>query len=222
MKLRLKQQRVLGSTQSLAFTQRRRAKALLTTLPVCVGFSICVSAEIVSRNPLPRPPIRPNEVFVTRRVPTVVYLKRCVKLLRGPYAKVIIRGAGSCIETAIYVAQDVVAAFGGMVTYSCTRQLVPTAAATSGAVEAVASEASAKVLKGDAFEQEANAKFVAAATSLAALEKSSSAALVSMSAEASSAEAYDEVISLEKGNSSSKEAALEAAGIQQELSVSAK
>ncbi|CDI81972.1 hypothetical protein, conserved [Eimeria praecox] len=154
-------------------------------------------AEIVSRNPLARPPLRPYEVFVTRRVPLVVYFKRCVKLLRGPYAKAVIRGTGSCIETAICVAQDVVAAFGGQ-GVGATGLEAPTAAeATKGKAEAV---------------------FAAAASALAALGSSSNASILSLSAETSSVQAFDEVFSLGNRNNSDKEEALEAAGIQQELS----
>ncbi|XP_026192492.1 uncharacterized protein LOC34618496 [Cyclospora cayetanensis] len=179
-------------------------------------------AEIVSRSPIARPPLRPFEVFVTRRVPLVVYFKRCQNLLRGPYGAVRIRGAGSCVETAIYLAQDVVAAFGGQVSYNCTvtkpqQQAAPLreqAAATApppGAPTTQLEEAS-----GATFEQKAAAVFAAAAARLAAIE-GGDAALVAISAETTTVQAYDEVLSLENVLAGPKDGALEAAGIQLDL-----
>lgn len=190
-------------------------------------------AEIVSRNPLARPPLRPYEVFVTRRVPLVVYTKRCIKLLRGPYAKAVIRGTSSCIETAVFVAQDVVAAFGGQVIYSCSitdsKQAPNCAGAATPAATTAATKGAARTpaaLKASAAAEattgKAEAVFAAVASKLAAAcGSSTNAALLSLSADTSSAQAYDEVVSLgNKNNNSEDEEALEAAGLHQELCVS--
>ncbi|PFH38353.1 hypothetical protein BESB_006940 [Besnoitia besnoiti] len=102
------------------------------------------SAFSLTKRPLARPALRPYEILVTRRLPLVVYFKRCMQLLhsgldvsqqkhanafisgtkdaqlqkqfapRFPF--IILRGAGGCMRTAIWLAQDVVKALGGMTT----------------------------------------------------------------------------------------------------------
>lgn len=136
-----------------------------------------------------------------------------MKLLRGPYAKVVIRGAGSCIETAIYLAQDVVAAFGGKLKYTCKagaekEQLPADSATTKAAIPSCM----------DSFEQRAAALFADAASRIAALEQSE-AALLTISAETATAQVHDEVLSLDGGNQGPLDAALESAGVQLELNV---
>ncbi|CDJ49431.1 hypothetical protein, conserved [Eimeria brunetti] len=192
--------------------------------------------ELVSRTPLPRPPLRPYEVYVTRRVPLVVYFRRCLKLLRGPHARAVIRGTGGCIETAICVAQDVVAAFGGQVVYgACKTEAEAPAAPAAAAAGAAAGRVAAAAATGkgackgeqeqgvgtatDAAGETAEARFAAAASKLAAFSSKSSAAaaLLSLSAETSSTQAFDEVIHLRDTEGEEGEA-LAMAGIRQELS----
>lgn len=168
-------------------------------------------AEIVSRGAIARPPLRPHEVYVTRRVPLVVYLKRCLRLLHGPYGKVVIKGAGSCIETAIYLAQDVVSAFGGKLKYTCRAGAEKE---QPQAVPAIPKDATSSCK--DSFEQRAAALFADAASKIAALEGSETA-LLTVSAETATAQAHDEVLSLEGGNHGPSDAALESAGIHLEL-----
>ena len=160
---------------------------------------------------------------MTRRVPLIVYFKRCLKLLRGPYGKVQIRGAGSCIETAIYLVQDLVAAFGGKLKYSYTtgkeEQPPRAASAAAAAATAAATATAAADAAGEfSFEQKAATVFAAAASKLAAID-GSGPALVSISAETTTVQAHEEVFSLDEGNRGPKDAALEAAGIHVELNV---
>lgn len=54
---------------------------------------------------------------MTRRLPLVVYVRRCVKLLEGPHTEISILGTGACVHTAVLVAQDVVSIMGGKVTF---------------------------------------------------------------------------------------------------------
>lgn len=99
-----------------------------------------IRAFLVTKASLARPNLRPYEVLVTRRLPLVVYFKRCMRLLnesrhhpaadkltsgfarpsdsvaqrqahRFPF--LVIRGTGGCIRTAVWLAQDVVQALGG-------------------------------------------------------------------------------------------------------------
>lgn len=99
-------------------------------------------AVLVTKTSLARPNLRPYEVLVTRRLPLVVYFKRCMRLLNenrhhsaadkltGGVARpagnviqsyttrfpfLVIRGTGGCIRTAVWLAQDVVQALGGCV-----------------------------------------------------------------------------------------------------------
>ncbi|CDJ60609.1 hypothetical protein, conserved [Eimeria maxima] len=147
----------------------------------------------------------------------------------------VIRGTGSCIKTAVFLAQDVVASFGGQVVLTCStteaRQTPdsaaaanPTAAAASGGAAGAATEGGRAAEREEtstakAVKQKGEAAFVAAASKLAAaLGSSSGAAVLSLAAEPSSAQAYDEVVSLGKKHCSEDEEALEAAGIDQELS----
>ncbi|PHJ16053.1 hypothetical protein CSUI_010137 [Cystoisospora suis] len=102
---------------------------------------------LVTKTSLARPNLRPYEVLVTRRLPLVVYFKRCMRLLnesrhhpaadkltsgfarpsdsaaqrqmhRFPF--LVIRGTGGCIRTAVWLAQDVVQALGGFMSDALT------------------------------------------------------------------------------------------------------
>ncbi|KAL8446928.1 hypothetical protein Emag_004534 [Eimeria magna] len=164
-------------------------------------------SELVLRGAIAHPPLRPNEVYVSRRIPLLVYVRRCLKLLRGPYAKVQIRGAGRCVETALYLAQDVVAAFGGRLKYSVVaeeEQRPHASAAAAGAAAAAAGAGPAPVAVSEMF--------AAAAVKLAAFE-SSDCALLAVAAETGTAHAHEEVWSLDGGGGGSRDAALEAARI---------
>lgn len=134
----------------------------------------------------------------------MVYLRRCMQLLRGPLSRVHIKGAGSCVSTALFLAQDVVAAFGGAVTCACSAVAAPAAAdADAGGVSPAA-------------------RFAAAAGQLAALSVGAlgdGGALLCVEAETGTAVANDEVMCLDSGASRPLDAALEAAGIQMELHV---
>ncbi|KAL8439596.1 hypothetical protein Efla_003809 [Eimeria flavescens] len=178
-------------------------------------------SEIVLRGAIARPPLRPNEVYVTRRVPLIVYLKRCLKLLQGPHARVQIRGAGRCIQTAIYLAQDVVAAFGGRVKYSVVAeedkrpQASPgtPAAAAAGMAAAVPAAAAAAARPAAAAEPVVVSEaFAEAAAKLAAFE-ATDCALVAIAADTTTAYAHEEVWSLDGSGGGPRDAALEAAQI---------
>ncbi|KAL8274313.1 hypothetical protein Esti_001767 [Eimeria stiedai] len=167
-----------------------------------------VVAELVLRGAVAHPPLRPNEVYVSRRVPFVVYVRRCLKLLRGPYAKVQIRGAGRCVETALCLAQDLVGAFGGRLKYSVVaeKDRRPQALAAGGALSAGAAAGGgpAPVVVSEVF--------AAAAAKLAAFE-SSDCAFLAVAAETGTAHAHEEVWSLDGGGGGPRDATLEAACI---------
>ncbi|KAL8446248.1 hypothetical protein Emed_005203 [Eimeria media] len=181
-------------------------------------------SELVLRGAIAHPPLRPNEVYVSRRVPLLVYVRRCLKLLRGPYAKVQIRGAGRCVETALYLAQDVVAAFGGRLKYSVVAQEEqrpqasappPAAAAAAGAAAAAtgaAAAAGAAVGGGGPTPVVVSEMFAAAADKLAAFE-ASDCALLAVAAETGTAHVHEEVWSLDGSGGGPRDAALEAARI---------
>ncbi|KEP65444.1 UNVERIFIED_CONTAM: hypothetical protein HHA_245520 [Hammondia hammondi] len=103
--------------------------------------AIEASAFSLTKSPLARPALRPYEVLVTRRLPLVVYFKRCMRLLHAglepphkhtssfltgskdaqfqkqlapQFPFIVIRGAGGCMRTAIWLAQDVMKALGGL------------------------------------------------------------------------------------------------------------
>ncbi|KAL8437968.1 hypothetical protein ACSSS7_000538 [Eimeria intestinalis] len=173
-------------------------------------------SELVVRGAIAHPPLRPNEVYVSRRVPLLVYVRRCLKLLRVPYAKVQIRGAGRCVETALYLAQDVVAAFGGRLKYSVVaeedRRPESSAAAAAGGGAAAATAAA----EGGPAPVVVSEMFAAAAAKLAAFE-SNDCAFLAVAAETGTAHAHEEVWSFDGSGGGPRDAALEAARINLEV-----
>ncbi|CBZ55854.1 conserved hypothetical protein [Neospora caninum Liverpool] len=136
--------------RSLTFSRknRRQEKPTVNTVLEVSRASpttraVAASALSLTKSPLARPALRPYEILVTRRLPLVVYFKRCMRLLHAglepsqqkrtstflngtkdaqfqkqlvpQFPFIIIRGAGGCMRTAIWLAQDVVKALGGLV-----------------------------------------------------------------------------------------------------------
>ena len=192
------------------------------------------SAKLVSRGALARPPLRATEVYVSRKTPLAVAFKRCLLLLRGPHSFVSIRGAGACVAAVLHVTQDLVAAFGGQISYSvsvdkeeCDAAMSTSGSAveqTAGAAAEGAAAAAAEVAacglsltSSLSFEQRAAAVFAASAAKLSYLGSSGFAPLT-IAAEAVTAVAHDEVTALGPGG----DPTLQAAGIDLELRVSTK
>ncbi|KAH0483495.1 MAG: hypothetical protein KVP17_005327 [Porospora cf. gigantea B] len=62
---------------------------------------------------------RPNDIFVTRRKPPIVYFNRVKKLLGDGLGKVAVHGAGACVNTAIFVVQDLVCGLPAELEVAC-------------------------------------------------------------------------------------------------------